>query len=53
MGRELQKKKNRSSNPKVSRHKNPRSFKIKSFGNEIIKSNWYVVLIFPTIAPTC
>lgn len=41
MGRELQKKKNRSSNAKVSRHKNTRVHKIKSFGNAIIEKNWY------------
>ncbi|KAI5820195.1 ribosome biogenesis protein Nop16, partial [Pyronema omphalodes] len=40
MGRELQKKKNRSSNAKVSRHKNTRVHKIKSFGNSIIEKNW-------------
>lgn len=41
MGRELQKKKNRSSNPRVTRRKNTRVFKIKSFGNDIIRENWY------------
>lgn len=40
MGRQLQKKKNRSSNPKVTRRKNTRVFKVKSFGNEIIAKNW-------------
>jgi len=40
MGRQLQKKKNRSSNPKVSRHKNTRVHKIKSFGNDIVAKNW-------------
>ncbi|KAF8251237.1 hypothetical protein K440DRAFT_659012 [Wilcoxina mikolae CBS 423.85] len=40
MGRQLQKKKNRSSNPKVTRRKNTRTFKIKSFGNQIIEQNW-------------
>ncbi|TGZ81655.1 hypothetical protein EX30DRAFT_292446, partial [Ascodesmis nigricans] len=40
MGRELQKRKNRSSNPKVTRRKNTRHTRIKSFGNEIIRQNW-------------
>ncbi|KAF8454745.1 ribosome biogenesis protein Nop16, partial [Terfezia claveryi] len=40
MGRELQKKKNRSSIPRHTRRRNPRIHKIKSFGNEIIAQNW-------------
>lgn len=44
MGKVLQKKKNRSSNPKV-KHKSKKAKngnkKINVFGNAIIKSNWY------------
>jgi len=44
MGRELQKKKNRSSNPKVKQK--PKSKRINPLGNPIIAANWYY---FPTI----
>ncbi|KAF8425517.1 ribosome biogenesis protein Nop16 [Tirmania nivea] len=40
MGRELQKKKNRSSIPRHTKRRNPRIHKIKSFGNQIIAQNW-------------
>jgi len=39
MGRELQKKKNRSSIPKV-KHK-PKSKRVNPLGNAIIAANWY------------
>lgn len=41
MGRELQKKKNRSSIPKV-KHK-PKSKRVNPLGNAIIAANWYVL----------
>ncbi|KAI5777214.1 ribosome biogenesis protein Nop16 [Geopyxis carbonaria] len=40
MGRQLQKKKNKSSVPKVTRRRNPRVHKIKSFGHPLIAQNW-------------
>ncbi|CUS14077.1 unnamed protein product [Tuber aestivum] len=40
MGRQLQKKKNRSSIPKKSKHKNPRIFKVHPTGNALIAANW-------------
>ncbi|PWW78322.1 hypothetical protein C7212DRAFT_296844, partial [Tuber magnatum] len=41
MGRQLQKKKNRSSIPKKSKHKNPRIFKVRPTGNALIAANWF------------
>ncbi|RPA91110.1 hypothetical protein L873DRAFT_1838780 [Choiromyces venosus 120613-1] len=40
MGRQLQKKKNKSSIPKQSKHKNPRIFKVHPTGNALIAANW-------------
>ncbi|KAG0131670.1 ribosome biogenesis protein Nop16 [Tuber indicum] len=40
MGRQLQKKKNRSSIPKQSKHKNPRIFKVRPTGNALLAANW-------------
>ncbi|KAL7273700.1 hypothetical protein RUND412_003442 [Rhizina undulata] len=40
MGRELQKKKNRSSNPKVTKRRNARVHKVRVLGNQIIAENW-------------
>src|SRR5579862_1244662 len=40
MGRELQKKKNRSSNPKVRRK--PKSKRVNVLGNPIVAANWYL-----------
>jgi len=42
MGRQLQKKKNKSSIPKKSKHKNPRIFKVRPSGNALIAANWLV-----------
>jgi len=41
MGRQLQKKKNKSSIPKKSKHKNPRIFKVRPTGNALIAVNWF------------
>lgn len=41
MGRELQKKKNRSSIPKKTRRRNPR-IKVRPLGNALIAENWYL-----------
>ncbi|RPB12193.1 hypothetical protein P167DRAFT_464220, partial [Morchella conica CCBAS932] len=40
MGRELQKKKNRSSIPKKTKRKNPRVHKVRPLGNALIAQNW-------------
>ncbi|KAL0637988.1 Nucleolar protein 16 [Maublancomyces gigas] len=40
MGRELQKKKNKSSIPKKTRRKNPRVHKVRPLGNALIAENW-------------
>jgi hypothetical protein len=45
MGRELQKKKKRSSIPKIKMK--PKSKRVNPLGNPIIAANWY----FPTIPP--
>lgn len=42
MGRELQKKKNRSSIPKQTKRKNPRVHKVRPLGNALVAQNWYV-----------
>ena len=47
MGRQLQKKKNKSSIPKKSKHKNPRIFKVRPTGNALIAANWFASLFHP------
>ena len=42
MGRELQKKRNRSSIPRLTKRRNARIHKIKKFGSQLIAQNWYI-----------
>jgi len=55
MGRQLQKKKNKSSIPKKSKHKNPRIFKVRPSGNALIAANWFAPLsraFLPSLLPS-